>query len=520
MRTTLGLVALVSLIAACTTTEYENPPQKPANPGQGNNGSSTSPADPGNGNSPSDPSNPDTPPGLVVSNISITEIAVFQAVKTDIMNGGQWTSSRNAPLAANRPARMRVYMQPGSGWTSKDITAELRLSSGSTKFPVIHATQTLTGTASTDADPSTLIDIDIPASSLPVDAQFSLALTAPDGAMPTGDTDARFPTDGTTKSLELKTTGMVKVVVVPVAYTADGSSRTPDTSATMLTAYKNIMMARYPATDVSITVRAPWTYSSAIDASGNGWSEVLNAATQLRQQDGVADDVYYYAAFEPAASFDQYCGSGCVTGLSTVVDDPSTAQFRCSVGIGYTGYDSEETMAHEVGHAHGRSHAPCGGATGVDPQFPYSTGGIGVLGYDIVAQKYYPTSTSTDMMGYCDNNWVSDYTYAALFDRVAAVNALVGGGSPTGMMPQTYRMAHVDMNGNVEWGTEIQLAKEPIGGTTRDVTYLDAAGGSLGTRPARFYTYDHLPGGVLLVPTGATTWSQVKISGVTKSLSR
>ena len=39
--------------------------------------------------------------------------------------------------------------------------------------------------------------------------------------------------------------------------------------------------------------------------------------------------------------------------------------------------DSVNTAAHEVGHAHGREHAPCGGAQSTDPSFPYSNGGIG-----------------------------------------------------------------------------------------------------------------------------------------------
>ena len=111
-----------------------------------------------------------------------------------------------------------------------------------------------------------------------------------------------------------------------------------------------------------------------------------------------------------------------MTGLSTVVDSPNTSFLRASVGVGYPGEDSANTAAHEVGHAHGREHAPCGGAQGVDPQFPYSGGVIGSWGYDILAKTFLSPTKGHDMMSYCPNEWVSDYTYSALFDRIAALN--------------------------------------------------------------------------------------------------
>ena len=53
--------------------------------------------------------------------------------------------------------------------------------------------------------------------------------------------------------------GTLKVVIVPVKYNADGSGRTPDVSAAQLARYKQMFMARYPAAEVDVTARAPWT---------------------------------------------------------------------------------------------------------------------------------------------------------------------------------------------------------------------------------------------------------------------
>jgi hypothetical protein len=66
--------------------------------------------------------------------------------------------------------------------------------------------------------------------------------------------------------------------------------------------------------------------------------------------------------------------------------------------------------AHEWGHNFRRPHAPCGGASGADPAFPYAGGKIGVVGWNASTNTLVPATTS-DLMGYCDPEWVSDYNW-------------------------------------------------------------------------------------------------------------
>jgi hypothetical protein len=49
----------------------------------------------------------------------------------------------------------------------------------------------------------------------------------------------------------------------------------------------------------------------------------------------------------------------------------------------------------------------------VDPNYPYPGGVIGVPGWDAFAatSSLKNKSTFTDVMGYCSNQWISDYTY-------------------------------------------------------------------------------------------------------------
>ena len=66
--------------------------------------------------------------------------------------------------------------------------------------------------------------------------------------------------------------------------------------------------------------------------------------------------------------------------------------------------------AHELGHNFSLRHAPCGGAGGPDPAYPYEGAEIGVWGYDPRDGGRLVTPTTTDIMSYC-GGWISDYHY-------------------------------------------------------------------------------------------------------------
>ena len=88
-------------------------------------------------------------------------------------------------------------------------------------------------------------------------------------------------------------------------------------------------------------------------------------------------------------------------------------------------------MAHEVGHAHGRPHAPCGGAAGPDPGFPYTDGSIGTWAFAPTSQKLIDPGTTKDFMSYCHPQWISDYNYNKLLERLTHVNEAAATATPT-----------------------------------------------------------------------------------------
>ena len=80
---------------------------------------------------------------------------------------------------------------------------------------------------------------------------------------------------------------------------------------------------------------------------------------------------------------------------------------------------SPGAIAHELGHNMNLSHAPCGGAGGPDPAFPYRDGSSGAWGYDFDHGRLVRPSRP-DLMSYCGPEWVSDYHFTkALSFRLA-----------------------------------------------------------------------------------------------------
>jgi hypothetical protein len=80
--------------------------------------------------------------------------------------------------------------------------------------------------------------------------------------------------------------------------------------------------------------------------------------------------------------------------------------------------------AHELAHNWGRNHAPCGGPSGVDTQYPQPDGSIGIYGLDVAAQALKPP-THGDVMGYCEPKWIGDYTYLGVMNYLSPISPLI-----------------------------------------------------------------------------------------------
>ena len=217
----------------------------------------------------------------------------------------------------------------------------------------------------------------------------------------------------------------LKIVIVPVQYNGDGSGRVPDTSASQIEIYYDMFESLYPSSDINLTVRDTVNWTTEISPFGQGWGDLLSGIQNLRYQDNADDQTYYYGIFKPASSYYNYCNRGCIAGLSALVTDYRYASMRTSIGLGFSGTEAADTMVHEVGHAHGREHAPCGlGGQSSDNRYPNSNANLDQWGFDMRSTNLLPPNSYKDMMSYCSPIWISAYTYNGLYTRMKNVNSM------------------------------------------------------------------------------------------------
>ncbi len=437
---------------------------------------------------------PPAPP-IVVTDVAITEIAMFQGVKIPLMKDGEPATSPYASLVAGRPGLLRIYVKPSAGFQAREITAELTLTSAANVATTRKVKMTVRKT-SLEWQLDSTMNFTIAAEDIPK-GTFSFAVRLMSAPVTTlaESPPAQYPVDSSNAAFKLVSSGKLRIVIVPVRYNADGSGRLPDTSAAVLEAYRTAFFQMYPVTDVEVSLRSAIDWSGAIKADRSGWNEVLSEVIALRSEDQPASDVYYVGTFAPASSFGSYCRDGCIAGLATLVNSATDANLRAGVAIGF-GSDVFSTVAavHETGHLHGRKHAPCGDPAGVDKAFPYSDGSIKTWGYGVLDKELYSPDSYSDFMSYCDGSWVSDYTYAALLARLQAVAPVQKGIVLPG---GDYRFVQVGADASLRWGKTIKFPSAPNNNPTA-VRTVDASG-TFRTITGYYYPYGDDQGGVLLV---------------------
>lgn len=431
--------------------------------------------------------------------VTITRVDVLQGPRRTVWENGQNTGG--VPIVAGRPALVRVYFATDASYDGGPVTARLTPAVGDAQD--ITAGAGLGGFAPVEEDASTTFNFDLTGDQVGETFAFNVVLGQDHGSQnPAAVLAYSAPVESQRRTLRVK--------IVPFAYNNDGSGRLPDTSAEVVENFRRTFMAMYPVSNVEITVHDPVAYSGKISSDGNDWQGVGFQLSNLRGNEvGSNSDVYYYGMFNPAASFFSYCGSGCVLGLTLANNDPpdtGNGFLRLALGVGYpaikgTGftYDGPHlTAAHEIGHAHGRLHAPCAPGnqiTGIDSGYPYQGAKLGVWGWHLEDKELLDPSTHTDIMGYCAKQFVSDYQYSKLDARIQRVS------TPALLGTLDYDVIGIDGAGHLTWGGEYKSAEVLTGRVVQVEATSDE--GEVRHVEGQYFAYDHIGGGWLLVPKAA-----------------
>jgi hypothetical protein len=235
-------------------------------------------------------------------------------------------------------------------------------------------------------------------------------------------------------------------------------------------------------------------------------------------------------------------GSG-IAGLGWV-PDASSASFKYRTAIGWdktAGYKDgglfPEVFAHETGHNMGRNHSPCASGSNVpanpDQNYPYPGGGIGVWGYDSVANELHSPTVDKDIMGYCTPNWVSDYVYKKILDFRGGTGGFLTVGAEDAPRPKALATARecllvrgiVHEDGRVEMLPSFRTRALPSEGpTTGEYTLecLDQKGASVFSTPLELMEVgcgpkEHVRHFVMALPLDATVLDALAGLQVTKA---
>jgi hypothetical protein len=233
----------------------------------------------------------------------------------------------------------------------------------------------------------------------------------PANAIPEADeSDNAYPANGRL-ALDVRDAPPLAITLVPVRQ--GGNQLQGEVSAANRRDYLELASGMYPLPGYTAQVREAYlTTAPALqpDDANGGWLTVLNEMAALRAAD--PEGRHHYGVVK--------------------IDYSSGLAGLAFIGVGAAvGYDRPgdraRIAAHELGHTWGREHSPCGNPPGPDPRYPYPGGSTGRIGWDPATGLLRPREAA-DIMGYCGNPWISDYTYEGVMAFRGTSAGRTGGG--------------------------------------------------------------------------------------------
>jgi hypothetical protein len=356
--------------------------------------------------------------GLSIAGMEVTQAIQYYQASRHLTDPADRGADNAVTLIAGKPAWVRVYVRSGIYAQITNVTGTLELSRRALGFlyqPVDTLSPQPPGTVTARRNPDYAVErgtltaslnFIIPADMMCGALRLRAVLTAPGGH------SAEL-----TIYLNVTLRQTLRLAGIMVGYNGPASTAAGAPNLTLAAPTLADLQTTSAWTLRTFPVRSLATYRSAGTVTWNlpltdapscqgcctpNWV-ALNAAVQTqRVADGNRTDVLYYGLM--------------------AVGIPMGPVIGCNTGGVSTGASGNGvTMAHELGHACGLPHAPCG--TPGDPNYPAyepydpantPQASIGEYGLDIDNGNIFSPAMFKDLMSYCAPRWISLYNYGRL----------------------------------------------------------------------------------------------------------
>ena len=341
--------------------------------------------------SPSPSSTPAPSPVPGGPDLTINALEITQAIQTE---------NNDVPLVANRPTVVRVYADTTDAAASNNVSVTI----SATRDGAALAGSPLTvGPKAVSTDPArgtynSTFNTLLPSSWLSGNVTLNVTVDSTNSVGESNETNNTVSTN-----LTFNAVPALDLVIVPVRYTSPNGTTYPAPTQDTISDW---IMRAYPLHQINVTIHAPIEFSGDLGKNAD-WVKVLGAVSLLRQSEvGLNSPKEYYGLISGS-----WFGSG-IVGVGYVGH-----RVGASLDLGSKRQEMTGQVAgHEVGHNFGRGHAPCG--VSGDASYPYSGGSIGQYGLDVSKSRVWSPNApdkAKDVMSYCGPQWISDYTYKALY---------------------------------------------------------------------------------------------------------
>jgi len=321
------------------------------------------------------------------TDLSISFVEITQAVQN---------SSNSVTLVANRQTVVRVYTQSNL-FALPNVYISISAYQGSSKMPgsplvIGPGVAPLTWSR---ADISSSFNAYLPPNWLSGSVTLVTTVDPYDAIEEKNEAN-----NSTSKVLNFTSVPALNITVVPVLYHHEPNGKTYGPASP--TFIQSAFLRMYPVNYVNVNVHSTYYYSADLDNSSD-WEILLNRITNLKISEEAPDSRVYYGLIPLLDGNGNSWWDGGYAGLGWLSSPPNQI-WRESIGLAdaylkqYNYYlNGNDIVTHEVGHNQ--------------------------YGFDPIAFQVIPPTSYYDIMGYCEPNWISDYTYLGLLQNQVAYGA-------------------------------------------------------------------------------------------------